>query len=348
MNNKGFSKRGVLFLAAVAALICIFIAAGLGIYLVRPADRSGAGQVYLVPVGASMKEIAQGLEEVGIISHRRPFLLWARITGKSRKIKSGEYSLSPSMPPAKILEILSRGEIRMHSVTIPEGLTMVQIAQIVEKAGLAGKDEFLAAANAAGTAARHGIASDTLEGYLYPDTYHFAKGIPAEKIVEAMLERFLEVMTPLRSRAVEKGMTVNEVVTLASIVEKETGLAAERPLIASVFLNRLRKNMRLESDPTVIYGIKDFNGNLTRKDLSRPGPYNTYMIKGLPPAPIASPGKDAIKAVLYPAETDFIFFVSRNNGSHYFSRTLREHNTAVRKYQKKGKGRVSGRGAGQS
>ena len=163
------------------------------------------------------------------------------------------------------------------------------------------------------------------------------RGLNARLIVDTMIRRFRELTNPLKSRIAETGMTMHEVITLASIVEKETGRADERPLIASVFLNRLNKNMRLESDPTVIYGIKNFSGNLRKMDLSTYSPYNTYVIKGLPPGPIANPGLDSIKAVLYPAQNDFLYFVSKNDGSHYFSTNLKEHNKAVYTYQKKRK-----------
>jgi UPF0755 protein len=154
-------------------------------------------------------------------------------------------------------------------------------------------------------------------------------------IVEVMVKHFWEVIGPLREKIEQSGMTIEEVITLASIVEKETGRAEERPIIASVFLNRLKKKMRLETDPTVIYGIKDFSGNLKKKHLTQRTPYNTYVIRGLPPGPIANPGKEAIEAVLFPATTDYLYFVSKNDGSHYFSKTLVEHNKAVQKYQKK-------------
>ena len=160
-------------------------------------------------------------------------------------------------------------------------------------------------------------------------------GLSPVSILDAMIKRFRQIIEPLKARIGVLDMTLDDVITLASIVEKETGKAEERPLIASVFLNRLKRGMRLESDPTVIYGIEEFNGNLTKDDLAEPTSYNTYIIRGLPPGPIANPGLESIKAVLYPAKTDYLFFVSRNDGSHQFSKTLKEHNRAVRMYQKK-------------
>ncbi len=180
----------------------------------------------------------------------------------------------------------------------------------------------------------NGINADTFEGYLFPDTYHFPGDVQAEKIIQAMVKRFHAVFTPeWRTRAETLGFTVHQAVILASIVEKETGDPSERPVISSVFHNRLKRNMRLESDPTVIYGIKNFNGNITRKDLKRKTPYNTYRIKGLPAGPISNPGKESIRAVLYPANTRFLYFVSKKNGTHAFSTNLADHNRAVRQYQ---------------
>jgi UPF0755 protein len=173
-----------------------------------------------------------------------------------------------------------------------------------------------------------------LEGYLFPDTYQFGRGISPSLIIDAMVKRFWQMVGPLTDRAKETGMTMQEIVTLASIVEKETGQPSERPLIASVFLNRLKSGMRLESDPTVIYGLENFDGNLRKKDLVQRSPYNTYVIHGLTPGPICNPGLESIKAVIFPAKTDYLYFVSKNDGSHHFSRTLSEHNQAVERYQK--------------
>jgi len=261
-------------------------------------------------------------------------LLWAKFVGGGRNIKAGEYHLNTHMSPLSVLDILRKGRIITHAVTIPEGFTRKQIAEALAQKGLVSKKEFLRFTADPEVVKNYGISASTLEGYLYPDTYHFARNLTAKAIVEVMVKRFREAFDPLRERAAELGIDVEEVVTLASIVEKETGLADERPLIASVFLNRLRKGIRLASDPTVIYGIRDFNGNLTRDDLMTRTPYNTYMIKGLPAGPIANPGIASIRAVLYPAETDYLYFVSKNDGSHYFSKTLSEHNQAVRKYQR--------------
>ena len=211
---------------------------------------------------------------------------------------------------------------------------MAEISQQLEVAGLGTQSAFTTLAHDPNFCTSLGIDSDNLEGYLFPDTYFFEKGMPPETILATMVTRFQKVFVPAwKNRARQRGLSVHQVVTLASIIEKETGTPDERALISSVFHNRLKRNMRLQSDPTVIYGISNFNGNLTRKDLKTPSPYNTYIIKGLPPGPIANPGRLAMEAALFPVNSKFYFFVSKNDTTHHFSATLKEHNRAVGKYQ---------------
>ncbi|MBN1625640.1 MAG: endolytic transglycosylase MltG, partial [Deltaproteobacteria bacterium] len=293
------------------------------------------GQVFVVEEGMTLRKVACELEDKGIIKNRPFFLLWARLKGYGERIKSGEYSLSPAMAPVKIFDILTRGLIITHPVTFPEGYSAGQIAETLAQKIDVDKTGFLSLISDPEIMRRHGVTGKDLEGYLYPDTYNFSMGQSPESIIDVMKGRFNELVSPLMGRIEESGMTLEEVVTLASIVEKETGRAEERPLIASVFLNRLKKGMRLESDPTVIYGTEEFNGNLTRDDLRRYTPYNTYVIRGLPPGPICNPGIESIRAVIFPADTEYLYFVSKNDGSHYFSKTLEEHNRNVMIYQKR-------------
>lgn len=330
-----FRKKIILFVIGICVLAGMSLAVGFGFYLVKPAAEGGADQVFFVREGSNLKGVADKLYSRKIIIGKDLFLLWARVMGYSRNIKAGEYRLNAGMTPLEILRILGRGAIIAHPVTIPEGFTMKQIGYLLGEKGLVNKDEFLALAGDPDIAEHYGISGPGLEGYLYPDTYHFGRGLSSMSVIDVMVRRFKEVYAPFLEIAELSGMTMEKVVTLASIVEKETGLGKERPLIASVFLNRLNKRMRLESDPTVIYGLKDFDGNLRRRHLVQPTPYNTYVIRGLPPGPIASPGQEAIKAVLYPAKSNYLYFVSKNDGSHYFSKTLSEHNRAVEIYQKK-------------
>ncbi len=328
-------RRSILFTIGFSFLIGVFLLFALGYYLMSPAERGGHDQLFLVRNGSTLKEVAGELDRKGIITGKSLFLFWARLMGHSTNIKAGEYLLNSGMPPLKILNILSKGAILLHSVTIPEGFTRKQIGELLEKRGLANKQEFLSLTGSPEIARRYGISGKGLEGYLYPDTYQFGRGLPTISIIDTMVNRFREIVAPFKKRAEQLEMTTEEVVILASIVEKETGLAKERPLIASVFLNRLEKNMRLESDPTVIYGLRKFDGDLTREHLNQNMPYNTYIVRGLPPGPISNPGREAIKAVLYPADTKYLYFVSKNDGSHYFSKTLSDHNKAVETYQKK-------------
>ena len=327
-------RRAILIGVSFLFLLFMIMALAFGYYAVIPKDRAGRAGIFVVHHGASLAEVASELQKEGFINNRHLFVVWGQLLGYSKKIKSGEYRISASMPPVNILAILAKGAIVTHTVTIPEGYTMEQIARLLEEKGIVSAKEFLRVCTDPAVVVSYGLEGQSLEGYLYPDSYQLSRGLPAKKVVDVMVHRFFEVVSPYLGRMKEKGMSLREVVTLASIVEKETGLASERPLIASVFLNRLKKGMRLESDPTVIYAIKNFNGNLTRKDLNRRTPYNTYVIRGLPPGPIANPGIDSIRAVLYPADTSYLYFVSKNDGSHYFSSTLAEHNRAVARYQK--------------
>lgn len=329
---------GKMKIAVTAGIFFIFflsILTGMGIYYSYPASETGEDLVVTVKNGMSLREISSHLSEKGLIRSKFAFMALARLKGHDRRIKSGEYLLNPSMPPARIMEVLTKGAVITHPVTIPEGFSIRQIAKVLSENGFAPEEEFISYALGDDIPLRYGIDAPGIEGYLYPDTYYFARGQSVSSIVDVMIKRFKQITAPLEGNIRPCGMTLNEVITLASIIEKETGRAEERPLIASVFLNRLKKKMRLESDPTVIYGIENFSGNLKKKDLSSSTPYNTYTIKGLPPGPIASPGEESIMAVLFPDKTDFLYFVSKNDGSHYFSKTLAEHNRAVYIYQKR-------------
>jgi UPF0755 protein len=333
--------------AAGACLLLLMAAAGAVYFHVQEFGRTPSGpaseeQSFTVEPGRSVSAMAGELERRGLVSSALKFRLFARMQGYDRRLKAGEYGLKASMTPLEMLVLMEKGLVRLHRLTVPEGLTIPQVAAVVEKTGLARAADIMARATDPAYAGLQGIPAATLEGYLFPETYLFPKSVTVDGILGAMLQRFRSTFSPdWERRAMEIGLTPHEAVTLASIIEKETGDPSERPLIASVFHNRLKRGMRLETDPAVIYGIKEFDGNLTRKHLETPGPYNTYLIKGLPPGPIASPGKKAIEAALFPAQTDYLFFVSKNNGSHQFSSNLTDHNRAVQYYQL-GPGRSSG------
>jgi UPF0755 protein len=288
--------------------------------------------------GQSFPETVSQLESAGFVKHPQLFRWIARYRGDDRHIRAGEYQLQTSMTPKEILDALVSGKTLLHKVVIPEGSTMDKIGEILESAELVSQRDFVQAASDPRLVDALGVEDPTLEGYLFPETYHFPRGVTAEEVIRNMVSGFRSVFTPQwAERAQAMGLSVHEVVTLASMVEKETGNPKERPLIAGVFLNRLKRGMRLESDPTVIYGMNDFDGNLTREDLETFTPYNTYLIKGLPPGPIANPGRAALEAVLYPSEEPYLYFVSKNDGSHHFSRTFSEHNQMVQRYQSRGR-----------
>jgi UPF0755 protein len=303
-------------------------------YAAAAAGGPSSPQTVTIAKGQSFGTITQLLQSRGLITEPFKFRLLARLQDKDKRIQAGEYRLSAEMPPGDILDALVTGKVRLYKLTVPEGSNMQQIAAIVDAAGLVTRAAFLEALTDTDLLQNHGIAAASFEGYLFPETYFFPKNTPGQAVIAAMLERWATVFTEAwKKRAAGIGLSVHQVMTLASIIEKETAVADERPLISSVFHNRLRRGMRLETDPTVIYGIDDFDGNLTRKHLTTPTPYNTYLIQGLPPGPIASPGAAAIEAALYPADTPYLYFVSRKDGTHQFSVTFAEHNRAVKRYQ---------------
>jgi UPF0755 protein len=331
-------RKALLFIG-ISLLIVICIASGLALELKlfasTPAEKSSAAPVSIsIRTGQTLNTTADVLYRENIIKNALKFVLIARIKGYDKRLKAGEYLLSASMTPLELLEILVKGAVKLYKLTIPEGFNLYQIAEAVETAQLGSERDFIRAATDAHLVRRIDLEGETFEGYLFPDTYFFPKNVPIESIISAMVKRFRSVFVPeWQIRAKDLGLTVLQVVTLASIIEKETGASFERPIISSVFHNRLKKKMRLESDPTVIYGIKNFDGNLTKKHLTTPTAYNTYKIKGLPIGPIANPGSASLEAALYPDDTKYIYFVSRKDRTHQFSTNLKQHNLAVQKYQ---------------
>lgn len=303
-------------------------------YADQPASLDTKNMVVNIPSGQTFKVTTDILFKAGIIRSPFKFNMVARLKGYDKQLKAGEYILAASMPPIKILEKLVKGDVKLYKLTIPEGLNIYQIAELVAQEGFAEKAAFIESSTDAAFAREHGIPAETFEGYLYPETYYFPKNVSTRTIVSSMVKRFWLVFKPeWKERGKQLGFSIHQVVTLASIIEKETGAPFERPLISSVFHNRLKKKMRLESDPTVIYGLKNFDGNLNRKHLETLTPYNTYKIRALPPGPIANPGSASLEAALYPADTRYIYFVSKKNNTHQFSTNLKDHNQAVRKYQ---------------
>ena len=293
-------------------------------------------KIVVIPEGAAFLQVAQILEREQLIKSRSSFMWLGKKQEAERKVRPGEYELHAAMPPMDILAKLTAGRVVLHAVTIPEGYTIRQIADVLAEQRITDRDEFVRLAHDKLFVKSLGIQADTMEGYLYPDTYRFPRPTAGKDVLKTMADQLSHVLTAeWQARAKEMQLTTHQVLTLASVIEKETGAGEERPHIASVFHNRLKKRIPLQSDPTVIYGLPNFDGNLRKKDLSHPSPYNTYRWAGLPPGPIASPGADSIRATLYPMSTADLYFVSKNNGTHQFSATLVEHNRAVEKYQKR-------------
>lgn len=289
--------------------------------------------------GDSFKTVSDLLASNGLVTNALYFRMLGKWTKNDGKIQPGAYGLNTTMRPIDILNKLVAGEVLETQIIIREGLTSHAIAKLLKKAGLNVDDEFEAAIRDPELIAELGLSAESLEGYLFPATYLFPKGVTTHDIIRRLVSEFkIRFNDTLREQAAEAGMTETEVITLASIIDKETAADEERPIISAVFHNRLKLGMRLQSDPTVIFGIKNFNGDLTREDLRTPTPYNTYTIPGLPPGPISNPGEASLMAALNPAEVGYIFFVSKNNGRHHFSETLEEHNIAVDQYQRSKKG----------
>jgi UPF0755 protein len=329
-------KSKLLFLSIGFLLLgslCVF-----SWFLFVPISKTESTKIVFIRKGTPLKKVSELLEQEGIIRNRHFFVFITTLLGKKTRIKAGEYEFHTQMLPLDVLSALSKGQVKHHLVTIPEGLTLSQIAQLLENSNLVEKKGFLQKTssppfiNALGLSQ---LAGPTLEGYLFPDTYHLLREMDPAEVIQMMVHQFRKVFGPDFARwASELGISERDVVILASIIEKETSLPEEKPLVSAVFHNRLRKKIPLQSDPTVIYGIKNFNGNLTKQDLMRPTPYNTYVIAGLPPTPICNPGKDSLLAAVHPAPVSYLYFVSKNDGSHYFSSAIEEHNQAVWKYQK--------------
>jgi len=293
----------------------------------------------VIAQGCSMRQVGAQLRAADVITSARMFELLARIRGDARSIKYGTYEFKTALSPLDILDRLRRGLVRLRPFTVPEGSTLFETAGIIAATGLAGEEGLLEKMTDPDLISSLDLDADSLEGYLFPDTYLFGQEATADTILHKMTGRYRQVFAEeMQLAGNPPGLSEHEIITLASLVEAETGRDDERPLIAGVFLNRLTKGMRLECDPTVVYGqlLLDpgFKERLRRRHLLQPTPHNTYLNYGLPPGPICSPGRLAIRAVLQPAKTDSLFFVSRNDGSHEFSRTLQEHNRAVEAFQR--------------
>ena len=334
-SSLALARRLVLLLALLAAAAVYFWQSE----KLRPALPPGASpQTVVIVPGARVAEIARLLHEHGLVRHPLIFRLMVAERRVGNRLKAGEYRFGGTQTTEQVLDAIVRGDVVHRRVTFPEGRSIEDMALLaLAEAEISAADFRSAAHDAALVRDLDPLAQD-LEGYLFPDTYEVPqKEHAAQALVARMVARFRHFVEPDLALAHEHGLTLREVVTLASLVELETARADERPRVAAVFLNRLKKKMPLQTDPTVIYALKrrgHYDGNIHKADLSIDSPYNTYRVAGLPPGPIASPGRSAIEAVLHPAETADLYFVSRNDGSHEFNATLREHERAVDRYQR--------------
>lgn len=333
-----------LFIAGVSdiaiALLGYFVASDLSQYALLPFSSDDAKIIFYISPGDSLAKTAKRLSELKIITHPEKFVAYARRLQKT-EIKKGEYELSRNITPDQILDMFYNGKVKTYKITVPEGCHYRQIASLFAEQNLIDEKEFLALAGDKNFLKSIGINSPSAEGYLFPDTYLITRDYTAKKLLKEMVKRFNENYTEeIDKRAKQLGLTKEEVVTLASIIEKETGAPEERALISGVFHNRLKKKMKLQTDPTVIYAeILDtggFDGNITKSDLLREHPYNTYTRFGLPPGAIASPGKAALTAAVNPEKTDALYFVSKNDGTHIFCPTYECHEKYVNIYQRGG------------
>jgi UPF0755 protein len=321
-------------------LVVLAVVAGFALLeneLDRPLRVAGEAPLLLdIAPGTRVDAIGQRLTELGLVRHPAIFkgLVWRR--GSGARLKAGRYAIPGGATLVQIVELLEKGETQRHDVTFPEGKAIADMAVIAAGAGLSA-EAFRAAAGDPQSIADLDPRAADLEGYLFPDTYDVPQGATAKQVVARMVQRFRGVVTPLAPQIEAAGLTLRQVVTLASIVELETARPEERPRIAAVFLNRMRKGMPLQTDPTVIFALKragPYDGNIHKKDLDIDSPYNTYRYAGLPPGPIASPGRASLLAVLAPAATQDLYFVSRNDGTHEFNESLQMHEKAVTRFQR--------------
>jgi len=339
--RKHYIHMRPFFFRAFVLFLCVAVNAAawfsLYVYTSVPGDRESTPEqvTVVIPKGAGVRQIKQILAKQGVIRDDFRFLILVRLLKDGKQLRAGEFKIPLGLTPLQVLRFLSTAKPIRYRVTIPEGWSMEQVAEVFARDRWVDPEKFLQICRDKKFIRQLGIRGDSLEGYLFPETYTLVRGEVDEKsLVRTMVNRFMKVWDGLDKPA-ELSLNRHQLVTLASIVEKETGSAVERARIAGVFYNRLNKGMRLQSDPTTIYGLKDFNGNLTRADLKMETPYNTYVISGLPPGPICNPGRAALQAVLLPEKVPYYYFVSKNDGSHFFSTTLKEHNRAVHRFQKR-------------
>jgi UPF0755 protein len=321
--------RVILYFVAVIFVFCVLLLN----YSISSIDKKNINVLVDIPTGSSFLEVTEILNQAGLVKHRIFFYSLTIIKNARRHIRAGEYEFNTSMTPIAMINKLIRGEIKEYIILIPEDFSMKEIADRLYSEKLINKEIFFELARDKDFLKSLNIKAESIEGYLFPDTYYFNRSMNTRQIMKRMVDRFWEKVTPeMIKKARELGFNTHQFVTFASIIGKESGDDAEKPFIAAVFRNRLKKKMRLQSDPTAVYDMDSFNGKVLRSHLRRNSPYNTYVIKGLPPGPIANPGVTSLQATLNPAPVNYLYFVSKKDGSHFFSDSLKEHNKAIYRY----------------
>lgn len=327
---------GTAILLFTGTMLAGFVLFEAWLFLRLPGGRERAMIVVDIPPRSGAVTIAQLLQEKRIVSNAQKFYLLCRYRKAASRLRAGEYGFLSPTTPDRVLEKLIQGKVLLHRVTFPEGATIREVAREIEEQGLGLEKDIIRYSSDPELMRSLGIEGPNLEGYLFPETYHFPKSQEAPTLLRAMVQQFRQHFPEAWvKRSEEIGMRVQEVVTLASLVEKEAAVDSERALIASVFHNRLKRNMPLQSDPTSVYDLPGFSGPVTSAHLKRQSPYNTYLFKGLPVGPICNPGRRSLEAVLYPAATNYLYFVSNLDGTHRFSATMTEHQQAVGHYREK-------------
>ena len=330
-------KRLLLFVILLL-VVCAAGAAWFYLGVNRPYKGYAESEQFVeIPQGSGTAAIARRLADAGVVSDVNTFRLALWVTGQGRRLQAGEYRFDHPISARQVAEKIGHGEVYVHPITFREGLTIKQMAELYESKGFGPAKDFVDAAKNVALVQAIDPAARDLEGYLFPDTYALPRRATADQLVARMVTSFTKALTPdLIEKATANGQSVRQLVTLASIVEKETGRSDERPMVAAVYANRLKIGMGLQCDPTVIYALEragKYSGNLRREDLQVDSPYNTYRYAGLPPGPIAAPGLASLEAAANPADVPYLYFVSRNDGSHAFAATLEEHNRNVQQYQ---------------
>lgn len=331
-------KRIAIWLLVVVLAFVGAIAARIALAEIRPYKGYAGREIFVeIPPGAGPASIGRRLVDAGVIRDTLGFRYEIARSRAGRRLQAGEYRFDRPMTIAEVVTKIARGDVYLLPITFREGLTIIDMAQVFQTRGFGPAAEFVTAASNGAPIHHLDPEARDLEGYLFPDTYAMARQATASQLVTRMVASFEKILTPqLRADAGARGLSVRELVTLASLVEKETAKADERPLVAAVYANRLRIGMALQCDPTVIYALQRagrYTGNLTRADLQSDSPYNTYRYPGLPPGPIAAPGQASLEAAAHPASVPYIYFVSRGDGSHAFATTLDEHNHNVFEFQ---------------